>query len=154
RRRAQNMTETNYLESYAGPCLQSAWQMAEIGRERACAAFRAAIEPKPFVSTPRIAASEVDADRAAMLARRRRVMGPQSYMFYDQPLHMVRGEGAWLYDITGRRYLDVCNNVPHVGHCHPHVVDAIARQAAILNTNTRYLFDEVLDYAERLSATM
>src|SRR6185503_18129623 len=49
---------------------------------------------------------------------------------------------------------DVYNNVPHVGHCHPHVVEAIARQAAILNTNTRYLFDEVLDYAERLSATM
>jgi len=81
-------------------------------------------------------------------------MGPQTYMFYDKPLHMVRGEGAWLYDVTGRRYLDVYNNVPHVGHCHPHVVDAIARQAAILNTNTRYLFDEVLDYAERLSATM
>ena len=75
-------------------------------------------------------------------------------MFYDKPLHMVRGEGAWLYDVTGRRYLDVYNNVPHVGHCHPHVVEAIARQAAILNTNTRYLFDEVLDYAERLGATM
>ena len=89
-----------------------------------------------------------------MLARRRKVMGPQTYMFYDKPLHMVRGEGAWLYDVTGRRYLDVYNNVPHVGHCHPHVVEAIARQAAILNTNTRYLFDEVLDYAERLGATM
>jgi 4-aminobutyrate aminotransferase-like enzyme len=67
---------------------------------------------------------------------------------------MVRGEGAWLYDVTGRRYLDVYNNVPHVGHCHPHVVEAIARQAATLNTNTRYLFDEVLDYAERLGAAM
>jgi 4-aminobutyrate aminotransferase-like enzyme len=101
-----------------------------------------------------LADSEADADRAAMLARRRRVMGPQTYMFYDKPLHMVRGEGAWLYDVTGRRYLDVYNNVPHVGHCHTHVVEAIARQAAILNTNTRYLFDEVLDYAERLSALM
>jgi 4-aminobutyrate aminotransferase-like enzyme len=75
-------------------------------------------------------------------------------MFYDSRCTLVRGEGAWLYDVTGRRYLDVYNNVPHVGHCHPHVVEAIARQAAILNTNTRYLFDEVLDYAERLSATM
>lgn len=154
RRRAQNMTETNYLESYAGPCLQSAWEMHEIGRERASAAFRAAIEHKPFVSVPRIAAGEVDADRTAMLARRKRVMGPQSYMFYDQPLHMARGEGAWLYDVTGRRYLDVYNNVPHVGHCHPHVVAAIARQSTILNTNTRYLFNEVLDYAERLGKTM
>jgi 4-aminobutyrate aminotransferase-like enzyme len=154
RRRAQNMTEPNYLETYAEPCLKSAWQLHEIGRDRASAAFRAAIEPKRSVRMPSIPASEVDADRAAMLARRKRFMGPQTYMFYDQPLHMVRGEGAWLYDVTGRRYLDVYNNVPHVGHCHPHVVEAIARQAAILNTNTRYLFDEVLDYAERLGATM
>jgi 4-aminobutyrate aminotransferase-like enzyme/Ser/Thr protein kinase RdoA (MazF antagonist) len=153
RRRAQNMTEENYLETYAEPCRKAAWTLSEIGRERASAAFRAAIDPaRPMrVSLPE---SEVDADRAAMLARRRRVMGPQTYMFYDKPLHMVRGEGAWLYDVTGRRYLDVYNNVPHVGHCHPHVVEAIARQAAILNTNTRYLFDEVLDYAERLGATM
>jgi 4-aminobutyrate aminotransferase-like enzyme/Ser/Thr protein kinase RdoA (MazF antagonist) len=153
RRRAQNMTETNYLESYAEPCRKAAWALHEIGRERASAAFRAAIEPAPFVRV-QIPPSEVDADRAVMLARRKRVMGPQTYMFYDQPLHMVRGEGAWLYDVTGRRYLDVYNNVPHVGHCHPHVVDAIARQARILNTNTRYLFDEVLDYAERLGKTM
>jgi len=151
RRRAQSMTETNYLELYAEPCRLSARALAEIGRERACAVFRAAIDaPRPVrVAIPE---SEVDADRAAMLARRKRVMGPQTYMFYDKPLHMVRGEGAWLYDVTGRRYLDVYNNVPHVGHCHPHVVEAIARQAAILNTNTRYLFDEVLKYAERLSA--
>jgi 4-aminobutyrate aminotransferase-like enzyme/Ser/Thr protein kinase RdoA (MazF antagonist) len=154
RRRAQNMTEVNYLESYAAPCLKAAWALDEIGRERACAAFRAAIEPARYIRAPQIPASEADADRAAMLARRRRVMGPQTYMFYDKPLHMVRGEGAWLYDVTGRRYLDVYNNVPHVGHCHPHVVEAIARQGAILNTNTRYLFDEVLDYAERLGAMM
>ncbi|HEV8389371.1 MAG TPA: aminotransferase class III-fold pyridoxal phosphate-dependent enzyme [Dongiaceae bacterium] len=154
RRRAQNMTETNYLEGYAEPCRKSAWAMEEIGRDRASAAFRAAIEPRRSVRVPQIPAGEVDADRAAMLARRKRFMGPQAYMFYEKPLHMVRGEGAWLYDVTGRRYLDVYNNVPHVGHCHPHVVEAIARQAAILNTNTRYLFDEVLDYAERLGATM
>jgi len=154
RRRAQNMTEQNYLESYAAPCLKSVRMLAEIGRERACAAFRAAIEPRSSVSVPKIPTGEVDADRESMLARRKRVMGPQSYMFYDQPLHMVRGDGAWLYDVTGRRYLDVYNNVPHVGHCHPHVVEAIARQAAVLNTNTRYLFDEVLEYAERLGTTM
>jgi 4-aminobutyrate aminotransferase-like enzyme/Ser/Thr protein kinase RdoA (MazF antagonist) len=154
RRRAQAMSEPNYLESYAAPCRKAVAALDAIGRERATAAFRAAIEPAPLVRVGRIPESEADADRAAMLARRRRVMGPQSYMFYDKPLHMVRGEGAWLYDVTGRRYLDVYNNVPHVGHCHPHVVEAIARQAAILNTNTRYLFDEVLDYAERLGATM
>ncbi|WP_119302109.1 aminotransferase class III-fold pyridoxal phosphate-dependent enzyme [Dongia deserti] len=154
RRRAQNMTEANYLESYAEPCRKAAWALDEIGRERACAAFRAAIEPARSVQVKRIPESEVEADRSALLARRRRVMGPQTYLFYDKPLHMVRGEGAWLYDMTGRRYLDVYNNVPHVGHCHPHVVEAIARQAAILNTNTRYLCDDVLDYAERLGTTM
>ncbi|MEZ5832305.1 MAG: aminotransferase class III-fold pyridoxal phosphate-dependent enzyme [Dongiaceae bacterium] len=154
RRRAQNMTEMNYLESYAEPCRKSAWEIHEIGRERASAAFRAAIAPASHIRVPRIPESDVESDRSAMLARRRRVMGPQTYMFYDKPLHMVRGEGAWLYDVTGRRYLDVYNNVPHIGHCHPHVVDAIARQAATLNTNTRYLFDQVLDYAERLGKTM
>ena len=66
----------------------------------------------------------------------------------------MRGHGAWLIDVSGRAYLDAYNNVPHVGHCHPAVVEAIARQAATLNTNTRYLYESVLDYAERLTATM
>jgi 4-aminobutyrate aminotransferase-like enzyme/Ser/Thr protein kinase RdoA (MazF antagonist) len=153
-RRQQVTDDPSYVEIYAVPCRDALHALEEIGREKATAAFQRAIEPARSVIPPRIAESEVDADRERMLARRRRVMGPQTYMFYDKPLHMVRGEGAWLYDVTGRRYLDVYNNVPHVGHCHPHVVEAIARQAAILNTNTRYLFDEVLDYAERLSATM
>jgi 4-aminobutyrate aminotransferase-like enzyme len=95
-----------------------------------------------------------DGDIQQLLARRREFMGSQLYMFYDPPLHLVRGEGVWLYDAQGRAYLDVYNNVPHVGHCHPHVVEAIARQAGRLNTNTRYLYDEVLDYAERLTATL
>lgn len=95
-----------------------------------------------------------DGDIQQLLARRRKFMGSQLYMFYDPPLHLVRGEGVWLYDAQGRAYLDVYNNVPHVGHCHPHVVEAIARQAGRLNTNTRYLYDEVLDYAERLTATL
>ena len=150
-RRRQITDDPSYLESYAIPSMRAVRALEEIGRAAASARFAAAIQAKPFV---RVAADKVDADREAMLARRRRVMGPQTYMFYDKPLHMVRGEGAWLYDVTGRRYLDVYNNVPHVGHCHPHVVEAITRQAAILNTNTRYLFDEVLDYAERLGATM
>ncbi len=154
RRRAQNLAEPNYLEAYAEPCRRSARELHEVGRDRASAVFRNVVAPASSVQVKQIAESEVEADRAAMLARRRRFMGPQTYMFYEKPLHMVRGEGAWLYDVTGRRYLDVYNNVPHVGHCHPHVVEAIARQAAILNTNTRYLFDAVLDYAERLGATM
>lgn len=73
-------------------------------------------------------------------------------MFYDTPLHVVRGEGVWLYDAEGRRYLDAYNNVAHVGHCHPHVVEAFARQAAKLNVSTRYLDATVIEYAERLLA--
>jgi 4-aminobutyrate aminotransferase-like enzyme len=151
-RRQQISDDPSYVESYAIPCRDALHALEEIGRANATAAFQRVIEPARSVILPRIAESEVDADRDRMLAWRRRVMGPQTYMFYEKPLHMVRGEGAWLYDVSGRRYLDVYNNVPHVGHCHPHVVEAIARQAATLNTNTRYLFDEVLQFAERLSA--
>src|SRR5262245_52996853 len=94
------------------------------------------------------------ADIEQILARRRQLMGSQLYMFYDPPVHLMRSEGVWLYDAKRRVYLDAYNNVPHVGHCHPHVVEAIARQAGRLNTNTRYLYNEVLDYAERLTATL
>jgi 4-aminobutyrate aminotransferase-like enzyme len=87
-----------------------------------------------------------------LLERRYRVLGRGSPLFYEKPLHLVRGEGVWLYDADGRRYLDAYNNVPHVGHCHPHVVEAIARQAAILNTHTRYLHEGIVTYAERLTA--
>lgn len=104
-------------------------------------------------------ASEADeaneaAGTQAMLARRARLLGPAYRLFYQEPLHLVRGEGVWLVDAHGRRYLDAYNNVAAVGHCHPHVVAAIARQAATLNTHTRYLHDGILDYAERLLGTM
>ena len=89
-----------------------------------------------------------------LLARRRKLLGPAYSLFYKDPLHIVRGEGVWLYDADGRRYLDMYNNVPHVGHCHPQVVEAIARQSSLLNTHTRYLHELVLDYAERLTATL
>ncbi|MDQ2066506.1 aminotransferase class III-fold pyridoxal phosphate-dependent enzyme [Xinfangfangia sp. CPCC 101601] len=85
--------------------------------------------------------------------RRARLMGPNVPTFYRSPVHLVRGEGVWLWDAAGKRYLDCYNNVPHVGHCHPKVVEAIAKQAATLNTHTRYLHDMVLDYLERLLGT-
>jgi len=87
-----------------------------------------------------------------LLARRKKLLGAAYSLFYADPVHIVRGEGVWLYDADGRRYLDMYNNVPHVGHCHPHVVRAICEQAAKLNTHTRYLHENVLDYAERLTA--
>jgi 4-aminobutyrate aminotransferase-like enzyme len=89
-----------------------------------------------------------------LIARRARLMGPNVPTFYRTPVHIVRGQGVWLWDAGGRRYLDCYNNVPHVGHCHPRVVQAICDQAGILNTHTRYLHDLVLDYIERLTATL
>ena len=88
-----------------------------------------------------------------MIARRNRLLGPAYRLFYDQPVQFVRGEGVWLHDAAGDRYLDAYNNVASVGHCHPHVVEAIERQAAVLNTHTRYLHETVLDFAEKLLGT-
>ncbi len=88
-----------------------------------------------------------------LLSRRHRALGHPTPLFYDEPLHLVRGEGVWLYDHEGRRYLDAYNNVPHVGHCHPQVVEALRRQAATLNIHTRYLHENVVNYGERLTAT-
>ncbi len=85
-----------------------------------------------------------------MLDRRKRLLGPAYRLFYDQPINIVRGEGAWLFDQDDKPYLDMYNNVPHVGHCNPRVVEAIRNQVGILNTHTRYLHTNVLDYAERL----
>ena len=92
-------------------------------------------------------------NKSTLLERRHRVLGRNALLFYDEPLHLVRGEGVWVYDADGKRYLDVYNNVPHVGHCHPHVVKALCKQASILNLHTRYLHENVVEYAERLTAT-
>jgi len=89
----------------------------------------------------------------SLLERRHRLLGRAAPLFYDKPLHIVRGQGVFLYDADGREYLDTYNNVPVVGHCHPKVVQALAAQAAQLNVHTRYLHDNVVDYAERLTAT-
>lgn len=85
-----------------------------------------------------------------LTARRARLLGPNVPTFYERPVHIVRGEGVWLWDAECRRYLDCYNNVAHLGHCHPRVVEAIARQSAVLNTHTRYLHEGILDYGERL----
>jgi 4-aminobutyrate aminotransferase-like enzyme len=92
-------------------------------------------------------------DNAALLARREKLLGKNMSTFYQDPVHLVNGEGVWLWDADGRKYLDCYNNVPHVGHCHPRVVEAITRQASTLNTHTRYLHEGILDYVERLTAT-
>jgi 4-aminobutyrate aminotransferase-like enzyme len=88
-----------------------------------------------------------------LIARRRQLLGPNVPTFYDAPVHIVRGDGVWLWDAAGARYLDCYNNVAHVGHCNPRVVEALCAQARTLNTHTRYLHDGILDYVEKLTAT-
>jgi 4-aminobutyrate aminotransferase-like enzyme len=89
----------------------------------------------------------------ALIARREKLLGPAYRLFYEEPVHLVRGEGVWLYDPDGNAYLDVYNNVASLGHCQPDVVEAVSRQWATLNTHTRYLHETILDYSEKLLAT-
>ncbi len=90
----------------------------------------------------------------ALLAQRRQLLGGNLSLSYSNPLHIVRGSMQYLWDAEGRRYLDAYNNVPHVGHCHPRVVQAAQLQMATLNTNTRYLHELLHQYALALGATL
>jgi len=89
-----------------------------------------------------------------ILAARRRLIGRNVSVGYRRPVHVVRGSMQYLFDETGRRYIDGYNNVPHVGHCHPRLVYAAEQQMRALNTNTRYLHEHLVRYAERLTATL
>jgi 4-aminobutyrate aminotransferase-like enzyme len=91
-------------------------------------------------------------DVVSLKARRDRALGVGAALFYETPLHIVRGERAYLFDADGRRYVDMYNNVPCVGHANPRVADAMARQQATLNTHSRYLHEGVIEFAERLAA--
>jgi 4-aminobutyrate aminotransferase-like enzyme/Ser/Thr protein kinase RdoA (MazF antagonist) len=103
----------------------------------------------------RLRAGAEVANAPTLIARRAAVFGPAlAPLTYDRPLHVVRGEGVWLIDADGNRFLDCYNNVPVVGHCHPRVSDAIARQSRLLNTNMRYLHGAAIELAERLVASM
>ena len=113
---------------------------------RACGLWEGEeVDPKPKAA---------DETRQSHLLRRASLLGPCAYLFYERPLHIVRGEGVWLYDEDGSRYLDAYNNVAHVGHSHPHVVNAIARQARKLNTSSRYLHGLILELAEQITARL
>ena len=91
---------------------------------------------------------------ATAIGRRRAALGPALSLSYAEPVRPVRGEGAWLVEADGTRCLDAYNNVPQVGHSRPEVVEAVARQLRELTTNTRYLVDGVVDYAERLASLL
>ena len=91
-------------------------------------------------------------DITCLKARRDQALGAGAALFYETPLHIVRGEGVHLFDADGRRYVDMYNNVPCVGHANPRVADAMARQQATLNVHSRYLHEGVVAFAERLAS--
>ncbi|OBG89614.1 4-aminobutyrate aminotransferase [Mycobacterium sp. E802] len=95
-----------------------------------------------------------DPQTAKLIEARTRLLGPAYRLFYERPVHLVRGSGSHLFDADGVRYLDAYNNVVSVGHCHPRVVSAMTRQAETLNTHTRYLHEGILDYSQRLLDTL
>jgi 4-aminobutyrate aminotransferase-like enzyme/Ser/Thr protein kinase RdoA (MazF antagonist) len=119
--------------------------LTELGVDRATDQILRACTP---VQPPRPSAH--GREDSILLQRRQELLGSAYRLFYERPLHAVRGEGVWLYDAEGKAYLDAYNNVPLVGHCHPGVVSALSSQAATLNSHTRYLHQTVVDYAERL----
>jgi len=119
----------------------SAGDPADAGRRLAAPT---GLDPHPTTGAP----------KATLLEARRRRIGRALSIAYDDPLKIVRGSGPYLYDDRGRPFLDLVNNVCHVGHCHPRVVEAGQRQMAVLNTNTRYLYDGLTEYADRLCATL
>lgn len=88
---------------------------------------------------------------STLLDKRHQVFGKGAALFYTEPINIVRGKGVELFDENGRRYVDMYNNVPCVGHCHPHVIDAVNRQMGELNVHSRYLHNEILRYGERLT---
>jgi 4-aminobutyrate aminotransferase-like enzyme/Ser/Thr protein kinase RdoA (MazF antagonist) len=143
--RMRRYPDNAYIRGWAEPAWTLLAQLEEAGFDEAGQRL-AAIARAPIAARP---------SSDGLLARRRQVLGSAlESLSYRRPLHLVRGDGAWMEDADGRRYLDAYNNVPVVGHAHPRVVEAIARQAATLNTNTRYLHELVVELAERLSATL
>jgi 4-aminobutyrate aminotransferase-like enzyme len=146
--RTRQYPDNAYIHGWAEP----AWALLELleatGWDEASRRLASVARPPARWRAPS------DSDEG-LVTRRRRVLGRAlEPLTYARPLHLVRGEGAWMEDPHGRRYLDAYNNVPVVGHSHPRVVEAIARQAALLNTNTRYLHEHVVELAERLAASM
>jgi 4-aminobutyrate aminotransferase-like enzyme/Ser/Thr protein kinase RdoA (MazF antagonist) len=133
------------LEATIASTARSMARLEEVGREALTESWRRVLEDEP---------GPAPAPASVSLARRHRLLGAGAELFYERPLHIVRGSGVWLYDAQGLAYLDVYNNVPHVGHTHPEVVAAIQKQTALLATHTRYLHARILEYAERLTATL
>ncbi len=111
-------------------------------------------DPNLILRIPNAGLPNKTAERGQQITARRQYTGPGLSLSYDQPVRPVRGQGQYLYDDAGRCLLDAYNNVPHVGHSHPDVVAAIQRQMTLLNTNTRYLHENLGELARRIAATL
>lgn len=145
-RRTREYPDNAYIAAWSEPAWALLRQLEEVGFD---------VAGERLAALTRRPASRSAPGGADLLERRRRVLGNAlEPLSYRTPLHLVRGEGAWMIDADGRRYVDAYNNVPVLGHAHPRVVEAIARQAALLNTNTRYLHPTVVELAERIVASM
>jgi 4-aminobutyrate aminotransferase-like enzyme/Ser/Thr protein kinase RdoA (MazF antagonist) len=148
--RTRRFPENDYITGWAEPAWALLDQLERVGFDES--SRRLAAAARAPVMRGRRAALVPDDE---LIARRQRVLGSAlEPLSYRRPLHLVRGAGAWMFDADGKAYLDAYNNVPVVGHAHPRVVDAVARQAALLNTNTRYLHPAAVELAERIVAGM
>ncbi len=147
-RKVMTPDQPDYIHESEEPCWVAVDNLLTTGRAQVRASLRRICLFPPYC--PIEGADDAPDDTVRLIARRRQVLGARLSHFYSQPLHVERGRGPWLYNAQGKPLLDAYNNVPVAGHCHPHVVKAIARQTAALNTNTRYLYSSILNYAERL----
>lgn len=138
-RAARGLEDAEFAERYTASAEVIVRTILDTGWESA--ARRLGAPGTPPASTP-------------LAARREAVLGPAlEPLTYEHPIHMASARGVWMTDVDGRRYLDAYNNVPCVGHSHPRVAEATARQARLLNTNMRYLHASAIELAERLVAT-
>ncbi|MDX2500336.1 MAG: aminotransferase class III-fold pyridoxal phosphate-dependent enzyme [Deltaproteobacteria bacterium] len=151
-RRALNPDQPAYLPEEEKPCWEAISSFMAIKRSTVRDALRKACCYPPYCPTKK--ENDIADDTDILLERRHRLMGAGAPLFYKHPIHVERGRGPWLYDVQGNAYIDAYNNVPVVGHCHPHVVKAVSRQTAALNLNTRYIYQNILDYAERLTTML
>ena len=148
-RKAVTPDQPPYLHEGEQGCWDTMADLLAMGKAAVCDELRRACRFPVYSPMP-----DPSAAAQELMGRRTAVLGAHLEHFYSNPVHVERGKGAWLYGADGRAYLDAYNNVPTVGHAHPHVVRAVARQTAVLNTNTRYLYRNILDYAERLLSTL
>ena len=139
--------ENGYLVVSEQPAWNLLGKLIEISPERVTKEFREACE----IASP---SSRQGRSKQQILNLRDQFIGKSLTISYQQPLKIIRGAFQYLFDEEGRTYLDAVNNVPHVGHCHPRVVKAAQKQIAILNTNTRYFHDFIIEYAQRLTSKM